>query len=466
MSQTSNDISFISNLSVPDSNIDEKTRAEVLSNVQSVLSNLSENRLGVSAYELLMRDVWKDVLPPSSWKRMKTPEAEELKTSRVDEYRDSLISGTFREVMEEKTAKHVSIKAYKNPSTGMYDTDVYVGSVFAAGQKDPQGWINELANSVITNETLRRTQMAAMGFPTDSSPSFLAGHTVSEIVDRTIRPASQWSEAGKPSGHDIYLNSFQSHGREETESFYEKVMSHEITRNASYLTDPVTKLKLSFRPYASMNQKDRELPGTIIASSRPNGQVTNSSIIRSIGYNKDKLEQLAASYQKATGKELPSLSNPDKKLFEIAPGYYRFQPSEEMVNGLLSSYSTNATSPARKSWEDVDLTETLSIPTKTYKKGVYPYYDALDNMIGDVSYKTLGTEVSPFRYLGMTADTREIDPRTINFHLVEESDLNGPLTIESFWPKDREEVLNSKGHSNSSHGESSNGFEAAGLLYI
>lgn len=125
-------------------------------------------------------------------------------------------------------------------------------------------------------------------------------------------------------------------------------MSHEITRNASYLTDPVTKLKLSFRPYASMNQKDRELPGTIIASSRPNGQVRNSSIIRSIGYNKDKLEQLAASYQKATGKELPSLSNPDKKFFEIAPGYYRFQPSKEMVRGILSSYCTNAITPVRK----------------------------------------------------------------------------------------------------------------------
>lgn len=125
-------------------------------------------------------------------------------------------------------------------------------------------------------------------------------------------------------------------------------MSHEITRNASYLTDPVTKLKLSFRPYASMNQKDRELPGTIIASSRPNGQVRNSSIIRSIGYNKDKLEQLAASYQKSTGKELPSLSNPDKKFFEIAPGYYRFQPSKEMVRGILSSYCTNAISPVRK----------------------------------------------------------------------------------------------------------------------
>lgn len=110
--------------------------------------------------------------------------------------------------MEEKTAKHVSIKAYKNSPTGMYDTDVYVGSVFAAVQKDPQGWINELANSVITNETLRRTQMAAMGFPTGSSPSFLAGHAISEIVDRTMRPASQSSEAGKPSGHDIYLNSF------------------------------------------------------------------------------------------------------------------------------------------------------------------------------------------------------------------------------------------------------------------
>nr|KIR85995.1 hypothetical protein I308_03526 [Cryptococcus tetragattii IND107] len=138
---------------------------------------------------------------------MKTPEAEELKSSRVDEYRDSLISGTFREVMEENTAKHVSVKAYKNSSTGMYDTDVYIGSVFAAGQKDPQGWINELANSVITNETLRRTQMAAMGFPTGSSPSFLAEHIISEIVDRTIRPASQSSEAGKPSGYDIYLNS-------------------------------------------------------------------------------------------------------------------------------------------------------------------------------------------------------------------------------------------------------------------
>lgn len=112
------------------------------------------------------------------------------------------------------------------------------------------------------------------------------------------------------------------------------------------------------------------------------------------------------------------------------------------------------------------MTETLSIPSKTYKKGVYTYCSALDNMIGDVSYKTLGTEVSPSRYLGITADTREIDPRTVNVHLVEESDLNGPLTIESFWPKDREEVLNSKGHSNSSHGESTNGFEAAGLLYI
>lgn len=100
---------------------------------------------------------------------MKTPQVEELKTSRVDEYRDSLISGTFGEVMEEKTARHASIKAYKNSSTGMYDTDVYVGSVFPAGQKDPQGWINELANSVITNETLHRTQMAAMGFPTGSS---------------------------------------------------------------------------------------------------------------------------------------------------------------------------------------------------------------------------------------------------------------------------------------------------------
>lgn len=243
-------------------------------------------------------------------------------------------------------------------------------------------------------------------------------------------------------------------------------MSHEITRNASYLKDPATKLKLSFRPYAGMNQKDRELPGFMIASSRPNGQVTNSSIIRSIGYNKDKLEQLAASYQKATGKELPSLSNSNEKLSQIAPGYYRFQPSQEMVNGLLSSYCTNATSPARKPWEDVDLTETLSIPSKTYKKGVYPYYNALDNMIGDVSYKTLGTEVSPFRYLGMTADTRDIDPRTVNFHLVEESDLNGPLTIESFWPKDREEVLKSNGHSNSSHGENTNGLEAAGLLYI
>lgn len=73
MSQTSNDISIISNLSVPDSNVEEKTRAEVLSNVQIVLSNLSENRLGVSAHELLMHDVWKDVLQPSSWKRMKTP---------------------------------------------------------------------------------------------------------------------------------------------------------------------------------------------------------------------------------------------------------------------------------------------------------------------------------------------------------------------------------------------------------
>ncbi|KAL0243593.1 hypothetical protein I308_105560 [Cryptococcus tetragattii IND107] len=275
---------------------------------------------------------------------MKTPEAEELKSSRVDEYRDSLISGTFREVMEENTAKHVSVKAYKNSSTGMYDTDVYIGSVFAAGQKDPQGWINELANSVITNETLRRTQMAAMGFPTGSSPSFLAEHIISEIVDRTIRPASQSSEAGKPSGYDIYLNS-------------------------SSLTD-ARKRRASmkgFRPYAGMNQKDRELPGFMIASSRPNGQVTNSSIIRSVGYNKDKLEQLAASYQKATGKELPSLSNSNEKLSQIAPGYYRFQPSQEMVNGLLSSYCTNATSPARKPWEDVDLTETLSIPSKTYK---------------------------------------------------------------------------------------------------
>lgn len=66
----------------------------------------------------------------------------------------------------------------------------------------------------------------------------------------------------------------------------------------------------------------------------------------------------------------------------------------------------------------------------------------------------------------MTADVRELNPRTVNFHLVEESDLNGSLTIESFWPKDREEVLNSRGHSNSSHGESPSGFEADGLLYI
>lgn len=92
---------------------------------------------------------------------MRSPEDEDRKSSRYDEYRDSLASDTFEKEMEKKTAKHVSIDTCKNPSTGMYDTDVYIGSVFATGDKDPKRWLDELARSVIVNETLRRTRTAA-----------------------------------------------------------------------------------------------------------------------------------------------------------------------------------------------------------------------------------------------------------------------------------------------------------------
>lgn len=471
MSQASNNnisdiLSNLSDLPIPNSTVDEKTRAEILSNVENALSNLSENHSGASTHDQLLRSVWKDVRSPSAWKRMRSPEDEDRKSSRYDDYRDSLASDTFKKEMEKKTAKHVSIDTCKNPSTGMYDTDVYIGSVFATGDKDPKRWLDELARSVVVNETLRRTRTAAMGLPTCSSPSLLAKHTISEIINSKLLPASKTSEGGEPSGYDTYLQSFQSHDRQGIESFYEKVIPHEIYAKASYLTDPITKLRLSFGPYAGMNQKDWKLSGTILASSHPNGQVTNDSIIRSIESNKVTLEELAASYKKATGKELPSLSKPDERLFNAAPGCYGFGPSQEMVSKIISSYLTNATSPNKKRWEDVDLTEALSIPSsKPYSKGLYAYYSALDDMIGNATHKAFGTELSPFRDLGMIHDERETDLRNVRFHLVEESDLDGPVTIKSFWPKDEEEVLRSLGHSNASEGN--NEFEtAAALLYI
>lgn len=469
MSQASSDNAIsrrLSNLYIPNFNIDEKTRAEIDSNVNDILSNLSENQSCASAYDRLMQRVWKDVVAPSAWKNLKTPEAEELKTSRGNEYQNSLLASIFDEVMKKRTAQHVSIDTRKNPSTGTYDTDVYVGSIFAVGEDDPQKWIDDLAESVIINGTLIRTRMAAMGLTTGSSPSRLARDTISNIVNSKILPASKSSEDGNPSAYDIYLNSFQPHDRNRIESLYEKVIPHERSKKASYLTDPITKLRFSLGPYAGMNQKDWKLSGTTVASSHPNGRVTNNSIIRSIESDKVGLEELSASYKKATGKELPTTSMINESLFKAAPGFYEFRPSEEMVNGIRSSYLTNAASANKSRWEDVDLTEALSIPSKPYSKGLYPYYSALDDLIGNATYKTFGTEQNPFRDWGMIGDEREADLRNVRFHLVEESDLDGPVTIKSFWPKDDEEVLRSMGH-RSSASEGNNELEAASsLLYI
>lgn len=103
MSQASSDNAIsrrLSNLYIPNFNIDEKTRAEIDSNVNDILSNLSKNQSCASAYDRLMQRVWKDVVAPSAWKNLKTPEAEELKTSRGNEYQNSLLSSIFDEVMK------------------------------------------------------------------------------------------------------------------------------------------------------------------------------------------------------------------------------------------------------------------------------------------------------------------------------------------------------------------------------